>query len=231
MQLHQDDALLAHPNHSNISDTDSEATIPENTVFPMSAQGLEPTRWPSPTSPTESGAARRKKLKTRPRSRRGLIPTSSGDRLLHLRVDAIRLDECASSSLNAAPLERLKDPPSLQVHPLAPPISPSRCNSPPTQSWDTHTHSIIRPSSSPRYSACRPYASPNTQSQSQSQSSSSARQYQHPAPFLSVSGRYDMMPRAPSSSSPPPNYTAVEHHQSLPSRPESGQHAELMRSI
>ena len=133
MQLHQDDASLAHTNNGNISDTDSEATIPDTTSDFMSAQDLGPTRWPSPTSPTEPAAARRKKLKTRSSGLRRATTLSSGEGMSNFTVGVHSRNRDDSSRLHRAPCEPLEEAPSLLLHPFTQPIISSPCYRPPSQ--------------------------------------------------------------------------------------------------
>jgi hypothetical protein len=77
MQLHEEDALLAHSNTAIVSDTDSEATIPDTTPYVTTTPKSGRSRWPSPTSSTETASARRKKLRAKaPSGRRRNIPES-----------------------------------------------------------------------------------------------------------------------------------------------------------
>jgi hypothetical protein len=79
MQIHRDGALLWRSKAKSLSDTDSEATVCDDTPYMSSTQRRRHGGRHSPGSPTEVAAVRRMKLKRSPHSRKS-IGSRAGER-------------------------------------------------------------------------------------------------------------------------------------------------------
>lgn len=97
LQLSKDDASLAHSNMEFPSDTESEATTADYTLRTMNARQGQHARWSYSTSPTESAAARRRRLVTNSPRFRPSIPVNS--RRGHSEANATKHDLSAPTCI------------------------------------------------------------------------------------------------------------------------------------